>query len=177
MNTSEELKRALSEVRLLLMDCDGVLTDGRIVLLPGGEDVKFFNALDGQGVKMAERVGLKTGIITTRESQVLERRAREMEVTHLFQNAEDKLKPYEQIRTIEKLSDDQVAFIGDDLPDLPIMRRVGFPVAVAHATAEVKAVANYVTQAPGGCGAVREIVELILRAQGKWETVVGGYSR
>ncbi|MBI4467779.1 MAG: HAD hydrolase family protein [Acidobacteria bacterium] len=159
------------------MDCDGVLTDGRIVLLPGGGDVKFFSALDGQGVKLAGRFGLKTGIITTRESQVLERRALEMEVTHLVQKADDKLNAYQQICETEHLGDEQVAYIGDDLPDLSVMRLVGLPIAVANAVPEIKGAARYVTRVPGGSGAVREVVELILRAQGKWEGILDRFSR
>lgn len=177
MLEGEQLNRVALPIRLLLMDCDGVLTDGRIVLLPEIEDVKFFHAVDGHGMKMAARSGLKTGIITTRESKVLGRRAREMHVTYLFQRAENKLKAFEEILAIEKLSPGEVAFVGDDLPDLAVLRRVGLPVAVSHAVAEVKSAAKYVTKAAGGCGAVREVVELILRAQGKWEEIVAYYAR
>lgn len=171
----DELKRRAQRIRLLLMDCDGVLTDGRIVLLPEGEDIKFFHSQDGQGVKMAGQAGLRTGVITTRASRVLERRVKEMKMHHLYQNADIKIAAYEAILRQEGLSDDAVAFIGDDLPDLPVMQRVGLAIAVANAVAEVKAQAHLVTNQPGGHGGVREAVEFILKAQGKWDGILAQF--
>ncbi|MCS6804126.1 MAG: HAD hydrolase family protein [Acidobacteriota bacterium] len=162
-------------IRLLLMDCDGVLTDGRIVLLPDKEDTKFFHAHDGQGMKLAALAGLRTGVITTRTSHALERRVKEMHAHHLYQNAENKLLAYEAILAEEGISDEAVAYIGDDLPDLPVMRRVGLAIAVANAVAEVKAHAHWVTRREGGHGGVREAIEFILKAQGKWDQLVASF--
>jgi 3-deoxy-D-manno-octulosonate 8-phosphate phosphatase (KDO 8-P phosphatase) len=170
-----EIQRRAQRIRLLLMDCDGVLTDGRIVLLPEAEDIKFFHSHDGQGLKLAAQAGLRTGVITTRASRVLERRVKEMKVHHLYQNAENKLEAYEAILKQEGLSDEEVAFIGDDLPDLPVMLRVGLAMAVSNAVPEVLAHAHWVTKREGGRGGVRETVEFILKAQGKWDDVVTRY--
>lgn len=172
MDTLTDLKQRAQRIQLLLMDCDGVLTDGRMVLLPEKDDIKFFYAQDGLGVKLAGHAGLHTGIITTRASRVLERRVQEMHAHHLYQNAENKLAAYEEILEKEGAPDERVAFIGDDLPDLPVMRRVGLAIAVANAVAEVKAQAHLVTGQPGGRGAVREAIEFILKAQDKWDAVV-----
>lgn len=162
-------------IRLLLMDCDGVLTDGRIVLLPDMEDTKFFHAHDGQGMKLAALAGLRTGVITTRTSHALERRIKEMNAHHLYQNAANKLIAYQAILAQEGISDDAVAYIGDDLPDLPVMRRVGLAIAVANAVAEVKAHAHWITEREGGHGGVREAIEFILKAQGKWDQLVASF--
>ncbi|RMG50168.1 MAG: 3-deoxy-D-manno-octulosonate 8-phosphate phosphatase [Acidobacteria bacterium] len=168
----DEVQVRARRIRLILMDCDGVLTDGRIVLLPDGDDIKFFFSQDGQGVKLAAQAGLRTGVITTRQSRVLARRVKEMHVHHLYQNAEDKLRAYEDALRREGLTDEHVAYIGDDLPDLPVMRRVGLAIAVANAVREVKEAAHWVTERPGGRGGVRDAVELILKAQGKWDEIV-----
>jgi len=172
---ADDLRRRAERIRLLLMDCDGVLTDGRIVLLPEGEDIKFFHSHDGQGLKLAAQAGLRTGVITTRASRVLERRVKEMKVHHLYQNTDNKIEAYEAILSEEGLSDEEVAFIGDDLPDLPVMLRVGLAIAVANAVAEVKGQAHLVTKKEGGRGGVREAVEFILKVQGKWAGVVARF--
>jgi 3-deoxy-D-manno-octulosonate 8-phosphate phosphatase (KDO 8-P phosphatase) len=169
--TSEILTRA-QPVRLILMDCDGVLTDGRIILLPDGEEIKNFHVLDGHGVVLARQAGLRVGIISGRSSRVLERRAYEIQVDLLVQQAANKLAVYEEIIRQAEVSDRQVAYIGDDLPDLPIMRRVGLAVAVANAVDEVKEIAHLLTRRAGGDGAVREAIEFILKAQSLWETVL-----
>lgn len=175
MIRDDELKRRAERVRLILMDCDGVLTDGRIILLPEGDEIKFFNSLDGQGLKLAARAGLRTGIITIRRSRVLERRAAELHVHHLHQDVANKLEAYRAVLADEAVTDDEVAYIGDDLPDLPPMKRAGLAIAVANAVEEVKQAAHYVTRTPGGQGAVREAIELILKAQGKWEGLLAPY--
>jgi 3-deoxy-D-manno-octulosonate 8-phosphate phosphatase (KDO 8-P phosphatase) len=158
------------------MDVDGVLTDGRIWLAswPDGtaQEIKGFSAYDGAGLKMARSVGLRTGLITGRESPATARRAREAEIEFVYQGRGEKLPAYEEILRKAGLRDEEVAFIGDDLPDLPLLARVGFAVAVANAVPEVKKAAHYVTRAQGGSGAVREVIELILRARGKWEEAV-----
>jgi len=173
--TIEGVKRRAQAIRVLLMDCDGVLTDGRIILLPEGDDIKLFDAHDGQGLKLAARAGLRTGVITVRYSRTLERRAAEVSVHHLYQGVERKIEAYERILRDEGARDDEIAYIGDDLPDLPLMRRAGLAIAVANAVEDVKRAAHYVTHREGGRGAVREAIELILKAQGKWEQVLAEY--
>ena len=174
--TSEILTRARA-IRLILMDCDGVLTDGRIILLPNGDEIKNFHVLDGQGVALAREAGLRVGVISGRRSSVLERRAAENQIDFLVQGAEDKPAAYRSIVEQAELADEQVAFIGDDLPDIPLMRRAGFAVAVQTAVEEVKAVAQLVTSRAGGDGAVREAIEFILKAQSRWESVLSRYNR
>lgn len=166
------LRRRAEKIRLLLMDVDGTLTDGRIYLqsLPDGTatEMKVFSAYDGAGLKLAKLAGLRTGLITGRESAAVTRRAREAEMDFIYQNRGEKFAAYQEILRQAGLSDAEVAYVGDDLPDLPVLRRTGLAVAVANATLEVKRAAHYVTSAPGGQGAVREVVELLLKAQGKW---------
>jgi len=162
-------------IQLILMDCDGVLTDGRIILLPDGEEIKNFHVLDGQGVTLAKQAGLRVGIISGRRSRVLERRAMENRFDFLIEKVEDKLEAYRSIIEEAGVSDEQTAYIGDDLADIPIMRRAGLAVAVASAVEEVKAVAHLVTNRAGGDGAVREAIEFILKAQSRWEEVLKKY--
>ena len=164
-------KRA-ARVRLLLIDVDGVLTDGRIYLqsLPDGTaaEMKVFHAHDGAALKLARQAGLRTGLLTGRESAAVTRRAQEVEMNFVYQKRAEKLSAYEELLREAGVGDADVAYIGDDLPDLPVMARVGLAVAVANAVPEVKKAAHYVTARSGGAGAVREVVELLLKAQGKW---------
>ncbi len=161
-------------IRLLLMDVDGVLTDGRVYLqsFPDGEalELKAFHSQDGAGLKIARLAGLRTGIISGRESAATARRARENQIEFIYQGQEEKLPAYAEIARRAQLSERQIAYIGDDLPDLPVMRRAGLAIAVANAVAEVKAAAHWVTTRPGGDAAVREAIEFILKAQGKWSS-------
>lgn len=177
--TTEPSKKAAftraKSICLVLMDCDGVLTDGQIILLPDGEEIKNFNVLDGQGITLAKKAGLKVGIISGRRSKVLSRRAKEGNYDFLFDKVKDKLLIYKALLEETKLTDSQVAFIGDDLGDLSIMRRVGLAIAVKTAVKEIKAVAHLVTKRKGGKGAVREAIEFILKAQGRWEEVIGKF--
>jgi 3-deoxy-D-manno-octulosonate 8-phosphate phosphatase (KDO 8-P phosphatase) len=169
------LKRA-KRIRLLLMDVDGVLTDGRVWLQswPDGtaHEIKGFNAYDGAGLKLARAAGLRTGIITGRESFAMARRAKEMDMEFVYQGRAEKIPAYEEILGVANVKDAEVAYIADDLPDLPILARVGLAVAVANAVPEVKRAAHFVTRASGGNGAAREVVELILKSQGTWEAVL-----
>ena len=164
---------------LILMDVDGVLTDGRILLVPDGRggthEVKMFDVQDGVGISFVHRVGLRTGIITGRTSESVAARARELGMEIVEQGTWNKLETYEKIRESVQLQDDQIAFIGDDLQDLPVLRRVGFAVGVANARPEVKEACHLVTEREGGRGGVREAVEFILRAQGKWEQIMERY--
>ncbi|MGE0882271.1 MAG: KdsC family phosphatase [Blastocatellales bacterium] len=174
----EVLERA-RHIQLLLSDCDGVLTDGSLhysaTLEPVIEAVKVFHIHDGQGMRLARLAGLKLGIISGRESAALAARAREMSVDYLYQGVADKLTVYEEIKKAEGLSDIQIAYIGDDLPDLATMKSAGLSVAVADAVPDIKACAHLTTKARGGRGAVRETIELILKSQDKWEDLISRF--
>lgn len=163
-------------VRLLLLDVDGVLTDGGIFFLPDGDgglmESKVFDVTDGAGIALARRAGLVTGIISGRTSPVVTARASELGIGEVHQGVRDKAQVLGRIVETRGIPPAEIAFAGDDVVDVPVMRRVGFPVAVQNAPDEVRAHAAYVTAARGGRGAVREIVELILKAQGKWEGLV-----
>lgn len=170
------LERA-RKTRLLIMDVDGVLTDGRIIQDGHGHELKVFDVKDGHGIVMAHRAKLRTALISGRESETVTHRAQELGIELVFQKIWNKLEVYEKILEDAQLTHDDVAYIGDDLVDIPLLRRVGFAVAVADAVDEVKAASHLITQRPGGQGAVREVIELILRAQDRWETLIERYTR
>lgn len=174
MNDDLLLQRA-RRVRLAIFDVDGVLTDGRLYFLADGTEFKTFNTLDGHGIKMLMRSGVQTGIISGRQTPVVERRARGLGIPHVIQGREDKLVVLDQLLAGLDLQYDQVAYLGDDLPDLPVIRRVGLGMAVASADAFVRQHAHGVTQARGGEGAAREFCELIMRAQGTLEAAQSAY--
>lgn len=167
-----EVERRARRIKLLLMDCDGVLTDGRLELLENGDEQKTFHARDGQGISLLQRAGLKTGIISGRTSSAVERRARDLGMTYVRQSAKDKLKALDEILALAQLSLHECAFIGDDLADIPVMQRVELAVAVADAVAETKQVAHLVTEQRGGRGAIREVTDFILKAQGRWDELM-----
>ncbi|MGH9780886.1 MAG: KdsC family phosphatase [Candidatus Acidiferrales bacterium] len=171
-----EVKRRAKKIRLLLMDVDGVLTNGTVNLqaFPDGSvaEMKVFNAHDGAGVKLASIVGLRSGVITGRNTPAVDQRAKEMGVEFVYQGQAKKIGAYEEILQRAGVKDEEVAYMGDDLPDLPLLVRVGLAVAVADAATEVIRTAHYVTRAKGGEGAAREVVELILKSQGKWEAAI-----
>src|SRR5713226_9653455 len=154
------------------MDCDGVLTNGRLELLENGDEQKAFHARDGQGISLLHQAGLKTGIISGRTSSAVERRAQDLKMSYVRQYAKDKTKALEEILAAAGVTADECAYIGDDVADIPVMRRVGFAVAVADAVEETKQAAHYVTELKGGHGVVREVCDLILKAQGKWDEVM-----
>jgi 3-deoxy-D-manno-octulosonate 8-phosphate phosphatase (KDO 8-P phosphatase) len=170
------LERA-RQIRLLMMDVDGVLTDGRIIQDGHGHELKVFDVKDGHGIVMAHRAQLRTALISGRESETITRRAQELGIELVFQKIWNKLAVYEKILLDNQLTHDEVAYIGDDLVDIPLLRRVGFAVAVADAVDEVKAACHLITQRAGGQGAVREVIELILRAQGQWDTLLERYTK
>lgn len=174
MDKSEIQDRA-ARIKLLLMDCDGVLTDGRIWILENGEDQNAFHTRDGLGIHLLHRSGLKSGIISGRISSALERRAQSLGVSYLWQGRDDKRQAFADTLAQAQVVNEEVAFVGDDLTDLPLMAQSGLAIAVADAVTEVQARAHYVTKADGGHGAVREVVELILRAQGRWDDLVKSY--
>ncbi len=171
----DEITRRAARVKLLLMDCDGVLTDGRIELLENGDEIKTFHTRDGHGIVLMHRAGLSTGIISGRSSSLVERRARELGMKHVRQGTWDKIKDYEELIAEACVAEDETAFIGDDVTDIPLMQRAGFAVAVADAVPETLAAAHFVTNLPGGFGAVREVCESILKAQGKWDDLMKRY--
>jgi 3-deoxy-D-manno-octulosonate 8-phosphate phosphatase (KDO 8-P phosphatase) len=166
----EALERARA-VRLAVFDVDGVLTDGTLYIGAQGEAFKAFNILDGHGVKMLHAAGIATAIISGRSSEAVSRRAAELGIAHVVQGSSDKVAALDELLAALGLEASACAFVGDDLPDLPAMRRCGFAVAVANAAEAVKAAAHYVTRASGGHGAVREFCELVLRAQGQLDRV------
>jgi 3-deoxy-D-manno-octulosonate 8-phosphate phosphatase (KDO 8-P phosphatase) len=170
------LERA-RKTRLLIMDVDGVLTDGRIIQDGHGHELKVFDVKDGHGIVMAHRAKLRTALISGRESETITRRAEELGIELVFQKIWNKLEVYEKILVDTELTHDEVAYIGDDLIDIPLLRRVGLAVAVADAVDEVKAAVHLITQRPGGQGAVREVIELILRAQDHWDSLIERYTK
>ncbi len=176
IQSSEEIFGRARRIRLFLMDCDGVLTDGSLHYAAQAsgamETTKVFHIHDGQGMRLAAQAGLKLGVISGRASAALTQRAQEMNVDYLHQGVSDKLAIYEQIKLAEGLRDEQIAYIGDDLPDLAPMRRAGLSVAVADAVGEIRDCAHFITTRNGGRGAVREAIELILKAQGRWDELL-----
>lgn len=176
LRISESLRRRARRIQVLLMDVDGTLTDGSVTLLsqPDGTalEIKTFDAHDGQGLTLAHTAGLRTGCITGRESAALVRRSQEMKMEFVYQKQATKIAALEEILTRAGLPESAVAFVGDDLPDLPVMRRVGLAIAVGDAVLEVKLAAHYVTRATAGHGAIREAVELILKSKGIWDEMI-----
>ncbi len=162
----------VKDIRLLILDVDGVMTDGRIIYDDKGGELKCFDVKDGQGIKLLMEEGIEVGIISGRVSGASEYRARELGISILHQRVDDKVSTYRKIIDEKGLVDDQVCYMGDDLADIPLMREVGFSVAVADGSQYVKEVADYVTVKNGGNGAVREVCELILKAQDKWDTLM-----
>ena len=174
-SVKEELRERAKKVKLLLLDVDGVLTDGRIIYDSLGRDMKFFDVHDGLGVYALRKAGIKTVLITAKGSRSISPRARDMRVEEVFENISPKSAVLEKILKKYKADIDEVCFVGDDLVDLCLMKRVGFPVAVFNAAPEVKQAAFYITLREGGRGAVREIAELILKSQDKWKEILEFY--
>ncbi|MGB8581415.1 MAG: HAD-IIIA family hydrolase [Candidatus Sulfotelmatobacter sp.] len=170
------LKKRAAQIKLLLMDVDGTMTDGGVTLLSQTDgtalEIKTFDAHDGQGLTLAQTAGLRTGCITGRESAALLRRAHEMKMEFIYMKQPLKMPAYEEILKKAGVSDAAVAYIGDDLPDIPILRRAGLAIAVGDAVPEVKDAAHYTTRSNAGRGAVREAVELILKSKGIWKRMI-----
>lgn len=171
-----EHAQALSRIKLLLLDVDGVLTRGEIAYTDEGVEIKTFNAKDGQGIKLLSDFGITVGIVTGRGGPALERRCRDLPIAVFRQRVRDKAAELASILAETGFSADQAAFMGDDLPDIPIMRRTGFGIAPSDAREDVIRVADAVTVAPGGAGAVREAVDAILMAKGLWGDVLARFS-
>ena len=172
----EELKLKASKIKLLLLDVDGVLTDGRIIYDSHRRDSKFFDVHDGLGVYVLHTSGIKTVLITAKSSKTISPRAKDMRVAEVFADIFPKSSVLDRILKKYGVGSDEVCFVGDDLVDLSIMRKVGLPVAVANAAAEIKEAAGFITARSGGRGAVREVAELILKSQGKWEDILKFYA-
>jgi 3-deoxy-D-manno-octulosonate 8-phosphate phosphatase (KDO 8-P phosphatase) len=175
-NIPAALKVRAAKIKVLLMDVDGTMTDGSVTLLSQNDgtalEIKTFDAHDGQGLTLAHTAGLRTGCITGRESAALLRRAHEMSMEFIYMKQPVKIPAYEEILRKAGVSDSAVAFVGDDLPDIPLLRRSGLAIAVGDAVPEVKQAAHYTTKALAGHGAIREVVELILRSKGIWEEMI-----
>ena len=163
------------DIKLLILDVDGVLTDGKIVYTDRGEEAKAFDVKDGHGLKLLMRAGIPVALITGRSSPAVEHRARDLGITRVYQKAINKIEAYEELRRTENLRDEEICVVGDDLPDLPILRICGFSVAVADSAEEVKREVDYVTNKEAGKGAVREVCDIILKARGLWEAVTERY--
>jgi len=171
------LQERAQKIKLLILDVDGVLTDGRIIYDSKGRDLKLFDVHDGLGVHLLRRMGIKTIIITAKGSKAIKPRAKDMQVDKVYANIMPKTRAYEKILKDYGISAEEVCFIGDDLVDIGILKRVGLPVAVLNACPEVKEVSLYITERKGGRGAVREVVELILKAQNKWQEALKIYDQ
>lgn len=171
----EALKVKIAGVKLVIFDVDGVLTDGAIIYNDQGVETKAFNVKDGHGIKLLERAGVQTAIITARESRLVDYRAADLGIKLVFQGAKDKLKVFNGLLERLGLCAAETAYMGDDIIDLPVMSRAGFSATVSDAVDEVKERADYTASRPGGRGAVREVCDLILKAQGRWDEVVARY--
>jgi len=169
------MDKKLENIKLLVLDVDGVLTDGSIVINSDNTETKKFSSLDGHGIRMWQRAGLEVAIISGRFSPPTQLRADQLEIKHVFQDCHYKLPQLKELVESQGLTAEQIAYVGDDLPDLPAIIYAGFGVAVANAVAEVKEYADYVTKASGGNGAVREVVEYILKRTGRWNDLMQRY--
>lgn len=175
MQQKQQAYAKAKKIKLVIFDVDGVLTDGGIYIGEQGELFKQFFARDGLGMTLARRAGLKTAIITGRSSKAVLLRAKRLEVNEVYQGNLDKRSAYKELKQKLGLQDDEIAYIGDDLIDLPIMLQVGLPLAVSDAVAEVQEAAEVVSDLPGGHGAVRQLLEFILKAQGKWQDLLQSF--
>ena len=174
---TQSLVERANKIRFILMDIDGTLTDGGVCLMSlpndgGVAEMKVFNSQDGLAIKLVHIMGIKTGFITGRKSPAVQQRAEECLVDYVYLGQARKMAAFEECMRKAGVTEEEVAYLGDDLPDMPVSQRAGLAVAVASAAPELKAVCHYVTRADGGKGAARELVELILKAQGRWEEAI-----
>jgi 3-deoxy-D-manno-octulosonate 8-phosphate phosphatase (KDO 8-P phosphatase) len=171
----KNLTQKLKKIKLLIMDVDGVLTKGEIVYDHRGQEIKFFNVYDGFAIVLFRKAGFKTAILSARACEAVRFRGEDLKVDRIVQDAQPKLKAYKQILKELKIEEEEACFVADDLMDLGVFQRVGVAVAVANAAVEVKKLADHVTTKEGGEGAVREVIELILKAKGKWRGIVASF--
>jgi 3-deoxy-D-manno-octulosonate 8-phosphate phosphatase (KDO 8-P phosphatase) len=174
---SSGLRRKAQNISLLLLDVDGVLTDGRIIIDDRGVETKHFHVRDGQGIALLLRAGIDVGLMTSRSSSSVRHRAKELGIRLVYQNVRDKMTTYNEIKRRCRLSDEQVAYMGDDLIDLLTLREAGLALSVADGWSGLRGTVDYVTTCPGGQGAVREVAEMILRAQGKWAGLLEKFAK
>lgn len=175
--SDRELRKIAKNIRCLILDVDGVLTDGSIILDNEGNEFKSFHVRDGHGIKMLIKAGFKVAMITGRYSRVVERRAHELGITEVFQKCHNKRIAYRKLVRKYLLSNSEIAYIGDDIVDIPLLRRSGFSITVADADKEVKAIAMMTTKKRGGRGAVREVCDFLLKAKGHWKDIIDEYSK
>jgi len=172
---TDEIRQRAQKIKLLILDIDGVMSDGRIVYGDCGDELKFFDVQDGFGVILVKNAGIKVVIVTAKKSKIVKMRANELKVDALYQDSLDKLKALNKILKRFKLAPEEICFIGDDLVDAPILKRVGLAVSVPNGVEEVKSIAHMITSKTGGRGAVREVCDLILKSQNKWDSVTSKY--
>ncbi|MBN1353270.1 MAG: HAD-IIIA family hydrolase [Candidatus Omnitrophica bacterium] len=170
----KDIQERAKKIKLLLLDVDGVLTDGRIIIGNYGDEIKNFDVRDGLGIMMLKKAGIKCAIITAKSSRIVSIRAKQLGIDRIYEN-HYKIKPLKEIKKRFRVNDDEICFAGDDLVDIPVLKRVGLAVTVPNASEEAKEAAHYLTQKKGGRGAVREICDIILKAQGKWDVVTRRY--
>jgi 3-deoxy-D-manno-octulosonate 8-phosphate phosphatase (KDO 8-P phosphatase) len=166
-----------ARVRLMVLDVDGVLTDGRLYIGAGGELMKAFDVRDGHGIKLLQQAGIEVALLTARSSEIVTARARELGIARVLQGQSDKLAGFDALRAATGQAAEHCGYVGDDWPDLAVLARAGFAATVADAVDEVKAVAHWIAPAPGGRGAVRRLAEFVLRAQGRFDAALARYAR
>ncbi len=171
----KKIQDKLEKIKMLILDVDGVMTDGKIIMDSEGRELKNFNVLDGHGLVMIQRHGIQVGILTGRTSAVVDHRARDLKITEVYQGALNKKEVFGQILQKNQLTPEMIAYLGDDIVDIPVLKMVGFAAAVADAQELVKKTVHYVTRSRGGDGAVRELCEMLLVAQGYWPDVAARY--
>lgn len=175
MRVTSDVRERIERVKILILDVDGVLTDGRLFYHDDGTEMKAFDVHDGHGIKMVQRAGIEVALISGRNAPAVDKRARDLGITAVFQDIKNKVPVFESLLEDRGLSPEDAAFVGDDVVDIPVMSKVGFSVAVAGSSEHVIPAAHYVTLAPGGRGAVREVAELIIAVKGLWEEILGRY--
>ncbi|MEN6376128.1 MAG: HAD-IIIA family hydrolase [Smithella sp.] len=171
----KSLREKLKNIKILIMDVDGVMTDGRIIMDDTGREIKNFNVRDGHGIKLIQRYGIEVALLTGRKSEVVKHRAHDLEIKEVYQKIYNKKEVFIEILQKNKLTSSEAAFIGDDIVDIPVLKEAGFSAAVADALDIVKKTVDYVTKNKGGCGAVREVCEMLLQAQGRWSEIAAKY--
>lgn len=173
--TAPDIIERAKKVKVLILDIDGVMTDGHIIYGIYGEELKFFDVQDGFGITLLNRAGIKSVIVTAKKSRIVKMRARDLKAAKVYHGYHDKLVPFNKILRKFRVAPEEVCFIGDDLIDIPVLKRVGFAVAVPNAVEEVKQSSHYTTSRVGGHGAVREICDLLLKSQNKWDLATSRY--
>lgn len=171
----ETIIEKAKQIKLVIFDVDGVLTAGILTYSHDGIEVKNFHVHDGQGIKFLKKSGVNVGIITTCKSEIVKRRMQDLGIEHLYQGQTDKLPAYEDLKQKLQLKDDEIAYVGDDLPDLPMLKRVGLAITVANAPKIIQQHTHWITKAKGGKGAAREVCDFIMHAQGTYQTMLNAY--